>query len=291
MKNAFQYLNIPVALNKLIGPTTTLIYLGILIDTSDLTMQLPAEKLADLSTLLRDFLNKRKCSKKDLLSLIGKLSFATKIIRPGRIFLRRLIDLSTKARKLHHRLDINTEARADIKWWHDNLKHLNRRTLIPEPFLTNAEHIQLFTDASALIGFGAIYNHEWIQAKWSENTTSLLPDIADKELFAIIAACATWGKHWKGKRIVIGTDNEAITSVWDKGGSKSKTLMALTRKLYSLCAEHQFTVLLKHIPGKYNPIADALSRFQMEKFQQLLPEADKQPLTIPTLAWDINSAY
>ena len=53
------------------------------------------------------FLSKNKCSKGELLSLIGSLSFACKVITPGRPFLARLIQLSCSVKKLHHRVYLN----------------------------------------------------------------------------------------------------------------------------------------------------------------------------------------
>ena len=48
-----------------------------------------------------------KCTKRELLSLIGKLSFSCKILPAGWIFLRRLIDLT---KQLHHHIRITTNA-------------------------------------------------------------------------------------------------------------------------------------------------------------------------------------
>ena len=48
--------------------------------------------------------------------------------------------------------------------------------------------IRLFTDASN-IGFGAIYEHSWIQSGWNECMLEYSIDF--KELFAIVAAAKT----------------------------------------------------------------------------------------------------
>ena len=44
---------------------------------------------------LQSFSTRKKCTKRQLLSLIGKLSFACKVVPAGRIFLRRLINGGT----------------------------------------------------------------------------------------------------------------------------------------------------------------------------------------------------
>ena len=79
-------------------------------------LRLPPDKLEALTQLLEQWHNiKRKITKRELLSLIGKLSFAAKVIPAGRIFFRRLIDLSTSVTKLHHHITLNAHAKEDIK--------------------------------------------------------------------------------------------------------------------------------------------------------------------------------
>ena len=75
-------------------------FLHILLDTATMELRLPHDKLEALTSLLRQWnTTKKKTTKRELLSLIGKLSFAAKVIPAGRIFLRRLIDLSTLVKK------------------------------------------------------------------------------------------------------------------------------------------------------------------------------------------------
>ena len=110
VKSAFSHLGVPIAENKLEGPSTSITYLGININSDDFTIRIPTDKYIELCTLLPMWLQRKKCTKQELLSLIGKLSFICKVVRPGRIFLRRLIDLSTSVQRLHHHISINKEA-------------------------------------------------------------------------------------------------------------------------------------------------------------------------------------
>ena len=110
-------IGIPIAHEKTIGPSSRLTYLGIEINTLDQSISLPEDKLSSLLTSLNQWKNKRKCTKRELLSLIGSLSFAAKVVKSGRTFLRRLIALSTSVTRLHHHISLNKEARADITWW------------------------------------------------------------------------------------------------------------------------------------------------------------------------------
>ena len=280
----FAFLGIPIALDKLLGPLTILTFLGIDIDSTTMTMKIPDEKLDELGTLLPKWLNRKKCIKRELLSLIGKLSFVCRVVRPGRPFLRRLITLSTKAKQNNHHIDITSEARKDIQWWLTNLPLLNRLSIIPDSSTITSDDIQLHTDASGL-GFGATYGNSWIQEHWPPNLTTPSVSVDFQELFAIHAACQTWGHNWPGKRIIYFTDNKPITQIWDAGTTQSEDLMKLIRAIYSTALRFQFTILLKHIYGTYNSAADALSRFQEERFRSAMPHADVERTQLNPAAW------
>ena len=62
-----------------------------------MVMHLPDSKLTQLNQALAEWQGKKAVRKRELLSLIGTLSHACKVVRSGRAFLRRLITLSTGA--------------------------------------------------------------------------------------------------------------------------------------------------------------------------------------------------
>ena len=115
MLQVCEVMGIPVATEKCEGPATCITFLGSVLDSSLQQLRLPPEKLQDISSLIKSWLGKRRATKRELLSLIGKLSFAAKVVPAGRLFLRRLIQLSTTVRKLHHHIHLNPEARADLR--------------------------------------------------------------------------------------------------------------------------------------------------------------------------------
>ena len=88
--------------------------------------------LVDLS--INDFIDSRhtrhKYTKHELLSLIGKLSFACKVLPAGRIFLHRLIDLSIKVQKMHYHIRLTADARLDLRQCLDFLPQCSGKSLI-----------------------------------------------------------------------------------------------------------------------------------------------------------------
>ena len=77
---AFQFLvhlldQLGLTLNskKLVSPTTSMVCLGILIDTETRTMSVPPEKLENIIQMCAEWQNKKSCSKRELQSLLGSL--------------------------------------------------------------------------------------------------------------------------------------------------------------------------------------------------------------------------
>ena len=169
---------IPLAPNKLEGPTTRLVFLGILIDTTCMETSLPNDKLHELISELQYWSTRNKCLKRELLSLIGKLNFACRIVPAGRIFLRRLIDLSTSARLPHHHVTMNREACRDIAWWLRFLPSWNGRAIIPDPYWTKSPDLELFTDASGSLGYGIFYMGHWLADRWNPRTQGPINSLA-----------------------------------------------------------------------------------------------------------------
>ena len=112
-------LGIPLSWEKIEGPSTRLSFLGIEIDTINWQLRLPQEKYDALSHDLTTWLS-RRCHFQTQAAISHWSTDELRnqgAIPAGRIFLRRLINLSTHATSLHHHLYLNQEAKADIQWW------------------------------------------------------------------------------------------------------------------------------------------------------------------------------
>ena len=76
--------------------------------------RLPHDKIQKCTTLISQFLWRKKVTLKELQSLIGLLNFACAVFKPGHAFLRRLIDLTIGIRSAHHLIRLTSEAKADL---------------------------------------------------------------------------------------------------------------------------------------------------------------------------------
>ena len=258
-----------------------------MINTENFTISIPEEKINELMEQMPWWCGRRTCTLRELQSLNGKLNFYSKAIPPGRVFTRRLIDLTRTVTKPSHYVTINREAREDIHWWCELLMTHNRASFIPDPKKLYSTDLMLFTDAARYKGLGAICGSRWIQAAWPPHVYH--ENIDFLELFAILAAARTWGHEWKGRRVVFVTDNKPITQIWQSGATPASNIMTIVRKLYLHAALCHFSVSFKFIFTYHNAVADALSRFQMDRFRRLAPHADRVPTTIPPDIWELGN--
>ena len=283
MLTAFSDLGVPLSEHKTVGPSSCLEYLGIILDTINMQARLPDNKLERIRMILDKFLHLSKCKKRDLLSLLGHLNYASSVIPPGRSFISRLIQASKTVSKLHYFVYLNNETKQDIIMWQHLLAHWNGISLFIDPLNTPAPDLELFTDA-AKIGYAGYFHGKWFQDKWPEDL-HLGPDqdmsMTFCELYPIVVAAILWGQSWSSKRLLFHCDNLGTVQAITKGRSKSPLVMKLMRRLVLVAAQHSFAYSSCHVPGVDNGIADSLSRFQMTRFHQLAPLADLCPHPVP----------
>lgn len=272
-------LGLPLHPKKCEGPTTSLVVLGILLNTVDQTARLPQDKLTALKSLIDSWVNKRVCNRQQLESLIGHLHHAAKVVWPGRSFIRRMIDLLCCFRNNNHPIRLNEEFRLDLHWWHKFLSQWHGVQFWLFPGLSPAVDVEVTSDAAGAIGYGAFYGNEWFNGSWQEAQWGL--SIAYKELFPIVLAADLWGSKWHKCHVLFRSDNEAVVAILNSRTSRVPCIMHLVRHLLMSAARHNFTFIAEHLPGVQNTIADALSRFHWQEFRQLAPLAHRFPVVVP----------
>jgi len=249
------HLGFSVAMDKVDGPATVLSFLGIDLDPVSQQIRLPPEKLREILEELTKWQSHSKTTKQ-LLSLIGKLAFAARAVPAGRLFITYLITLSTKAKRLHHRIRTPQQrctgrhrlVAGILQTWNGTAQFVDQQP-------TDAADLELYIDASSTHGCGAYFQGEWFHHDWQPHQQlSEQVSIQQQELFAIVDAALSWGHTWRQKRIRFYCDNLVIVNSWEGKSSKHSRIISLLRTLFLTAAKNNFTVSLKHLPGKINEI-------------------------------------
>ena len=123
--NVLRKLNVPLVLHKMVRPTTCVEYLGIILDSENMIAKLPKDKLCRINDLLYVSLDRRTCTKRELLSLLGHLNYATKVIIHGRSLVSYLLTLTHSVKELHYHVTLHRGCRDDLRMWYEFLDQWN----------------------------------------------------------------------------------------------------------------------------------------------------------------------
>lgn len=298
----FARLHIPISLSKFEAeatPDTIARFLGILIDTVRMEARLDPERLATIRASLKEWLNRKSCTAKELQSLIGVLSFAAKVVQAGRTFLRRMITTLTAGVRARCIL-LGPQFRADISWWDRFITGWNGVALLPDshwlapgnPAPHAAPTLELSTDACTT-GFGAVWGSKWLHGQWSPVQLALAQrkdtlSMPYLELLAVALALSTWGHLLSRRKLTIWCDAQTAVHALQGMSCSDPALMHLIRTIYWLAATHHFALRCEHVPGKQNVAADLLSRNDVQTFRSWFPahESGATPVTpIPHHTW------
>ena len=91
LKRILHQLGLSINYNKVLGPSRQMTFLGIELNSTDMTLRLPQDKLCDIRRCLVRISRAPKITKRQLQSLIGKLNWGT-VIHGGCLHLQRLLD-------------------------------------------------------------------------------------------------------------------------------------------------------------------------------------------------------
>ncbi len=215
------HLGIPIDAHKTVGPSTCITFLGILIDTEALELRLLTEKLTCLQELVQSWIGRKACTRRELESLVGHLSHAASVVRPGRTFLRQLLSMLKFVRSPNHYVRLNLGARADLTWWRCFLETLEWDFILPSS-------VDVYSDASGNYGCGAVVSIVgWFRLEWPDDWRGM--DNASKELVHVVIAAALWGKSWRGQRICFHSDSITVVAILKSRTAGTPLLMHLLR--------------------------------------------------------------
>ncbi|XP_026063506.1 uncharacterized protein LOC113046764 [Carassius auratus] len=282
----FSELGVPLSKEKTIGLCTSIEFLGITLDSMSFQASLPPEKVQRISLLLSNYLLVDRCTKQQLLVLLGHLNYAIRIISQGKSFLSFLLSKTASIPSLHDKVNLDEGCKMEIHLWQKFLSSWNGISFFYNDYITQPEDIQLYTDAAPSTGFGGYYGGRWFASEWPPEFSHLVqqsvsPSSTLHEIYPVIIAAILWGHEWSKHTILIHSDNSAVVEIINKSRSRSPAIMQFVRRLTLISAQHQFVIRAAHIPGYRKNIADSLSRLSFQKFRILAPESDIRPTPVP----------
>ncbi len=260
VSDVFRALGLEEATDKAAFPATRMEFLGIMFDTVELQMEVTPSRLVDTQRLLAAWLQKRQAYRVDLESLIGKLQFVAKCVKPGRLFISRML-AALSAIKGRGLFNVGSELKKDLLWWQRFLDTYNGVSLIGDQHWSQPDSV--FATDACPGGAGGFCDGEFFHSVFPKYVKDRAPHINALELWAVVLAAKLWSSKFRGLRILIHCDNMTTVIVINSGKAKDPILLALLRELAFVTATGEFEIRALHIPGETNRIPDHLSRWHL----------------------------
>ena len=241
-------------------PAQKFTFIGIEFLMQQNLVRVPADRVQNLILTIKKIMSAKHVSARTFLSLLGKLSAAADLVLLGRLHLRPLQMCLLSVWKPHifpldHPISINGMIRSHLQWWINPIRFETGTSIHPPD-----PKFFLYTDASHY-GWGAHLEPTTLSfhGRWTENQSQL--HINMLEMMAIRLALKQAKTFIHHSCIMISTDNTTVVSYINKqGGTHSPNLCVEVWKILNWCLEQDIVIRVRHIPGKFNILADRLSR-------------------------------
>ena len=144
--------------DKTEGSTEVLVFLGLELDTINMIVLIPHQKVLEIVEKIEAVLNKIMTILKEMQSLIGSLNFACRAVIARRPFCRRLINSICGLTKPHHHLRFSREIRLNLVMWLEFFNNHNGISMFHNNFWVSNENEKLFTNSAGGQGLGIYFN-------------------------------------------------------------------------------------------------------------------------------------
>ena len=103
-------------------------------------IRLPDEKLLRIYNKILNWLPKKNATKREILSLVGLLQHASKVVKYGCTFVRRMYQVAAKIKELSFFTRLIKEFRSDLFWWHFFLTSWNGLSLLHSSYFGQTDY-------------------------------------------------------------------------------------------------------------------------------------------------------
>ena len=259
MDAGFHHLGLTINYDKSeLNPTHLIEFLGVMVDSQNMTLSLPMEKVQKLKKLCQVTLTSKQVTLHELSSLIGKLRATAPAILVAPLQLRYLQNLLKRGQQLTWNygtiVSLDKDCVMELKWWKENLGLCKGNPLLIDP-----PDMIIQSDAAKTGGWGASCGPTQTGGTWNVREADL--DINIQELIAAELAIKTFTKSAKVKSIHIQIDNTAALSYLVKmGGTGNMTMNVITKRIWKYLVENNISLAAEWIPTHMNIWADWESR-------------------------------
>ena len=231
-------------------------FLGVLVNLQDMTLSLPEDKIAKCIDSCIEFRSYPTVTRRQMERLVGFLSFISRYIQRGRLYILPLIARMLRISSGEFRdspFPQDSQFLDLLSIWEDKVFLSSRVPMhIPDP------QLEIMTDASGH-GWSGIFLPDTVWGKWEPWQQPMHSNW--KELKAIHLTLMHFFPSLINKVVLLFSDNSTALACLRKQGSlHSASLHWLTEDILEFCAQYSITLIPRHLQGALNVLADRGSR-------------------------------
>lgn len=238
-------------------PNTKQKFLGFILNTDEMKIELPFEKREKIEKILKKFKVNSVHTIREFASLIGTLTSCCLAAKYGWAHVKDLerekfLALENNNGNFNARIKLSNRVKDDLDWWKINIPHTFNP--ISSPKIVK----EIFTDAS-LLGWGASCTNETAHGFWNNHERKMNINIL--ELKAALFGLKCFAKDPTNCDILLRIDNTtAISYINRMGGIKFENLNFLAKSIWTWCEKRNIWIYASYISSKENTVADHESR-------------------------------
>ena len=151
-------LGLDTSRDKASPPAIVMVFLGVLVNTDEMTVSVPPERLQELFSRCSSLLSVDHVSRTELQSLLGVMSYVTACVRPAHVFMSTLLH-TLCVHKTSAACPLSSDNKADLRWWCHFLPFYNGVSIIKtSPW--KYDPLYLSTDACTT-GAGGFFDSQY----------------------------------------------------------------------------------------------------------------------------------
>jgi hypothetical protein len=236
-KTLLSELGVDRAIQKDMGPTTRIWWIGVIFDTEAMTISIPKDKLDDTLKIVREWEGKTYASRHMLQSLLGKLFHISKCCKPARLFLNRMLALLREAPQVGQ-IKISVDFKKDLAWFVHFLPSYNG-VYIMEP--NKQEHIIHINFSMNICG--GCFCGKYFTALIPNFVGHLVHCNAHREMLSVVIATKLWAREWEGGKVLVNLREQHVIELLQSGRSRDPLLLSLAREVWMLLAKNSIDMM------------------------------------------------